>query len=216
VSAQEATPGAEGCPGDLTAISASLSADYETPEDALRALLAAREALLLAEINCARAGVILLEEAYTSDNGLLTLNYPNGWQVGFFSSSDTGGILFLGSTSAAQRSLQAEQPALLPGEMALQVLFGTPTERQGGGLESVVADFELLLRGVYPDNSTTEYFTLDGRDAARMSYRGAAFEGYLIVLSLDDGRYAAIRGVTSLGNLDALQAVADAVVVTVR
>lgn len=216
LSAQEATPGVEACPGDLSAVTAALSADYESPQDALRALIAAREALLLAETNCARAGVVLLEQTYAAENGTFTLNYPNGWLPGFFSASETGGILFLGNTAAAQRALQSEQPPMQPGEMALQVLFGTPTDRQGSGLQSVVADFELVLRGVYPDASPTEYFTLDGRDAARFSFRGQTFDGYLVALSLADGRFVAIRGITSPGNLDALQAVANAVITSVR
>lgn len=216
LSAQEATPADGACPGDLSGIIAALSADYETPEDALRAITAAREALTAAEVACARAGVILLDETYTPAEGTFTLNYPNGWNAGVFSPSETGGVLFLGNTALAQRHLQTEQPVLSEGEMALQVLLGTPTQRAEEGLQAIIGDFELLLRGLYPDSSVTEYFTLDGRNAARMSYRGDAFDGFLIALTLDNGRYVAIRGVTATGNLDALQAVAQAVAVSVR
>lgn len=224
ISAQETS-----CPGDLEAIIASLSADYETPEDALRAITAAREALQTVEINCARAGVVLLEETYTSPadstnsagtpvhSQTFTLSYPNGWDIGYFSPSETGGVLFLGNTPTAQRLLQTEQPVLSEGEMALQVLVGTPTDRQdSSALQSVVADFELLLRGLYPDSSVTEYLTLDGREAARFSYRGTSFDGFLVALTLDGGRFVAIRGVTSTGNLDALQSVAQAVAISVQ
>ncbi|MBK8031065.1 MAG: hypothetical protein IPK17_16575 [Chloroflexi bacterium] len=213
VSAQDAAT----CPGDLTAVIESLNADYETPEDALRALITAREALQAAELNCARAGVVLVEEEYAPAEGTFTLNYPNGWEVGIFSPSETGGVLFLGNTPRAQDYLQVEQPTPEEGAVALQVLIGTPTDRQDvGGLQSVVADFELLLRGLYPDSSTTEFFTLDGREAARMSYRGTAFDGFLVALTMDNGRFVAIRGVTSTGNLDALQAIAQAVAVSTR
>ena len=205
------------CPGDTSAVIGALSADYETPEDALRALITARETLQMLEMNCARAGVILIEEEYTPTEGTFTLNYPNSWEIGVFSPSATGGVLFLGNTPLAQDYLQVEQPTPEEGAMALQVLIGTPTDRQDlGGLQSVVADFELLLRGLYPDSSTTEYFTLDEREAARMSFRGTAFDGFLVALAMDNGRFVAIRGVTSTGNLDALQAVAQAVAVSVR
>ena len=213
VSAQDAS----ACPGDTTAVIAALSADYETPEDALRALITARETLQALELNCARAGVILVEEEYTPTEGTFTLNYPNSWEIGVFSPSATGGVLFLGNTPLAQDYLQVEQPTPEEGAMALQVLIGTPTDRQDlGGLQSVVADFELLLRGLYPDSSVTEYFTLDERESARMSFRGTTFDGFLVALAMDNGRFVAIRGVTSTGNLDALQAVAQAVAVSVR
>ncbi len=216
LSAQEATPADGACPGDLSAVIAALSADYETPHDALRAVTAARAALQAAEIACARAGVVLLDETYTPTEGTFTLNYPNGWSVGIFSPSETGGVLFLGNTDIAQRLLQTEQPVLSAGEMALQVLVGTPTQREEEALTAIVGDFELLLRGLYPDSSVTEYFTLDGRPAARMSFRGTTFDGFLVALTLDNGRFVAIRGVTATGNLDALQAVAEAVVISVR
>lgn len=212
VSAQDAA-----CPGDMTAIIEALSADYESPEDALRAIIEARTALQTFETQCARAGVVLLDNAYTPEGGTFTLNYPNGWQEGIFSPSETGGVLFLGNTAFAQRLLQSEQPIPAQGEMGLQILIGTPTDREdASGLQSIVTDFEVLLRGLYPDSSVTEYFTLDGREAARLSFRGQAFDGFLIALALDGGRFVAIRGVTSTGELDALQNVAQAVAVSVR
>ncbi len=216
VSAQDSTPEDGVCPGDLESVVASLSADYETPQDALRAITAARAALQAVEINCARGGVVVLDEEYTPPEGTFTLNYPNAWQVGVFSPSETGGVLFLGNTGIAQRLLQAEQPILVQGEMALQVLVGTPTQRDEDALQGIVSDFEVLLRGLYPDSSVTEYYTLDERNAARMSFRGTSFDGILVALTLEGGRFVAVRGVTSTGNLDALQSVAQAVAVSVR
>lgn len=214
VSAQEVTP--KACTYDLTSVLDLLNRDAETPEQALRHVIDARLALQVIETQCLAAGTVLLDHTYTPDEGTFTLNYPLGWQVGMFSPSETGGVLFLGNTSLSDRLLQTAEPRVNAGEMALQVLVGRPVEGGEGALQSVLGEFEQLIGSLYPDRSTTDFFTLDGRDAARFSYRGNGFDGFLVVIALDDGRYVAIRGIASTGNLAGLQATAEAVAASVQ
>ena len=216
VSAQEATP--EACTFDLSPVLDLLNRDAEDPETALRHIVDARLALQAIEANCLAAGTVLMDQTYSPDEGTFTLNYPFGWQVGMFSPSETGGVLFLVNTPLADRLLQTAEPRVNAGEMALQVLVGTPVEGEGGegALQTVLREFEQLIGSLYPDRSTTEFFTLDGRDAARFSYRGSGFDGFLVVIALDDGRYVAIRGIASNGNLAGLQTAAEAVAASVE
>ena len=214
-SAQDATP--EVCTYDLTPVLDLLTRDAEDPEQALRHVIDARLALQVIEADCLAAGTVLLDQIYTFHEGTFTLRYPLGWQIGMFSPSETGGVLFMGNTPLADRLLQTAEPVVKEGEMALQVLVGTPVEGEGGedALQTVLREFEQLIGSLYADRSTTEFFTLDERDAARFAYRGSGFDGMLVVLALEDGRYVAVRGVTSSGSLVGLQAAAEAVAASV-
>lgn len=184
--------------------------------DALALIVSARDQLLAAEQNCAAAGVVLLDQDYTAPDEVFSLSYPHGWSVGTFTPSESGGIVFIGNSPFADRHLQVADPNIRAGEQAVQLLYGAPQSAEEASLEAVIADFEQLIGTLYEDVSTTEYFTLDGRDAARFFFRGATFDGIVVGADLGDGRFVAVRGVAASGRLESLRGVVEAIVASVR
>lgn len=205
------------CPANIDAVIDTLSGlDDLAPEEALARVVEARATLQQIELECARAGVVLLTETFTAPEERFTVDYPSGWFVGTYNPTAAGGVLFLGSSPAAERLLQIEQPRIVLGEQALQVVVGLPPEQENTTLETVMSDFLVPLTAIYTDISTTSFYEVGDRTLAQISYRGDGFDGVVIGAEVGDGRFTIVRGVTAGGNLDALTAVAEEVALSVR
>ena len=210
-------PQPQTCTIDLSAVQDLLTqAQGQAGTAALALVVEAREGLLKIEQDCASAGVILLDQSYSAPDASFSVSYPHGWSVGTYTPSETGGVLFLGNSAFADRLLQLQEPQIAPGEQAIQLLVGTPeATRQGDPLENVISDFESLINALYQDVSTTEYYTLDDRRAARLSFRGGGFDGVVVGIEVGDGRFAVARGIAAAGGLSSITATARSIVASV-
>lgn len=214
-STEESAPAS--CTIDVSAVQTLLSQASEAENTQAVALIAeARAALLQIEQDCAAAGVILLDGTFSASNDTFTLSYPHGWTVGTFTPSDTGGVVLFGNSPVSDRLLQVAEPQIEAGEQAVQVLVGAPQTGGEVSLQSVLADFESLVSSLYQNVSTTEYYALEGRPAAKLSFHADNLDGVIVGVELGEGRYAVLRGVTSSGNLDAIRSTAEAIAASIQ
>lgn len=186
------------------------------PEAALTLLAQARDAILAIEQSCAQAGIILLDQTFTAPENTFTVSYPHGWSVGTVTPSPTGGVVFFASTSDPDSLLQIAEPTLTGGTQAIHLLVGVRSAGETDALAAVLADFEELIRSMYTEVSTVEYYTLEGRNAARLSFRSAGFDGVIVAVDAGEGRFAVARGIAAPGKLEAVRAVAEAMVLSVE
>jgi hypothetical protein len=191
------------------------AADAE-PEAALPLLAAARDNLLAMQQACAANGIALFDQTFTTPDRMVSLSYPNSWTVGGYTPSETGGVLFISSSLTAQSYLQQREPEISGSEQAVQVLVGQPETRDGDPLQSVLADFDELLRSMYTEVSTIESYTLDGRSAAMLAFRSSGFDGVVVAIDLGGGRFAAVRGLAAPGGLSGIRTVAEQIAISVQ
>ncbi len=184
--------------------------------DAVALIAQARAELLSIEQDCAAAGVVALDQTYAAPDDVFTLNYPHGWTVGTFTASSTGGVILIGNSPLADRLLQVAEPQIAPGEQAVQVLVGAPQTTEAISLQLVIADFEGLIGSLYQDVTTTEYYALEGRAAARLTFHAANLDGVVVGVELGDGRYAVVRGVASSGSLNAIQSIVEGIAASIQ
>jgi hypothetical protein len=184
--------------------------------DAVALIAQARGELQQIEQNCAAAGVVALDQTYTAPDDAFTLSYPDGWTTGTFTPSSTGGVILIGNSPLADRLLQVAEPEIVPGEQAVQVLVGAPQTTENVSLQLVIADFEDLIGSLYQHVTTTEYYALEGRAAARLTFQAANLDGVVIGVELGGGRYAVVRGVASSGSLNAIQSVVEGIAASIK
>ncbi len=207
---------AAACPPDLSGVQSLLEQASAAQGEAALALIAeARTQLSSIEQDCAAAGVVALDQIYTAPDDVFTLSYPHGWMVGTFTPSSTGGVLLMGNSPLADRLLQVADPQITAGEQAVQVLVGAPQTTEDVSLQLVIADFEDLIGSLYQDVTTTEYYALEGRAAARLTFHAADLDGMVVGVELGGGRYAVVRGVASSGSLSAIQSVVEAIAASI-
>ncbi len=205
------------CAVDVSAVQVLLTdAAAAEPEAAVALVAQARDALLAIEQSCADAGVYVLDQQFSTPEGTFTVSYPHGWSVGTVTPSATGGVVFFGSTSDPDGLLQVAEPVISGGEQVVQLLVGVPGADEADPLAAVLKDFEDLIHVMYTEVSTTEYYTLEERSAARISFRSSGFDGIVVALDLGDGRFAVVRGVAAPGRLEAIRGVAEAIALSVN
>ncbi len=205
------------CSVDVSGAQALLEQAASASEtDAVALIAQARDALQQIEQNCAAAGVVALDQTYAAPDDVFTLSYPHGWTVGTFTPSSTGGVILIGNSPLADRLLQVAEPDILAGEQAVQVLVGAPQTTEDVSLKLVIADFETLIGSLYQNVTATEYYALEGRAAARLTFHAANLDGVVIGVELGGGRYAVVRGVASAGSLTAIQNVVEGIAASIQ
>lgn len=205
------------CAVDVSVVQDLLAqvADAE-PEAAVALLAQAQDALLGIQQGCAASGIAVLDQTLNTPDGLISLNYPHGWVVGGYTPSETGGVLFISSSRTAETYLQMAQPEISGSAQAVQVLVGQPETREGDALQSVLADFDELIRSMYTEVSTIETYTLDERNAGTFAFRSAGFDGVIVGIDLGNGRFAVVRGLAAPGGLSGIRAIAEAIAISAQ
>ncbi|MEP7292001.1 MAG: hypothetical protein ABI835_09465 [Chloroflexota bacterium] len=215
--AQETTAEAPVCTIEVSGVQDLLTqAAAAEPQAAVGLIVHAREALENIEQDCAAGGIVLLDELFTAPEETFTLSYPHGWMAGAFTPSAAGGVLFISSSPSAEQALQMAEPQIGGSQQAVQVLVGQPETREGDALRNVIADFEELVRSMYSEVSTTEYYTLGEYNAARISYRSSGFDGVIVGVDLGSGRFVVVRGVAAPSGLEGIRVIAEAIATSVR
>ncbi|NWF70710.1 MAG: hypothetical protein HXY40_16620 [Chloroflexi bacterium] len=159
---------------------------------------------------------ITLPLAYTSVNGALTLNYPNGWVV-----TESGALIGIASDDAAMRAVSNGRPLSSGQAGAIISPFSAATVSamaEGSGLDNPVLStfFGLITQNLPPETSDISEIVVAGRNMAYVTLLLADGDSIGIMVDDSDGDYILLQGATAVGELTQYQEVFLEIAATLR